>query len=292
MAKHTFGGPWTHTKLVILGRYLKAYSTALKNQGLTLHYVDAFAGTGSYSPKPSTLGSSAEEDLFGINTSDVKGSARIALESRGFHHYHFNDLNHEHVRALQDLRQEYEDQSINISQMDANSFIQEMCGQLKPYDRCVMFIDPYATQLQWKTLETIASTGKVDVWLLFPFSALNRMLPKNLDRLPSNWEQRIDSLLGETGWRESFYRPPAPPVMDDLFGDPAPLSHERVDVDGLNRYLSERLNSIFPYCSEPKVLRGPTNSPLFYLYFAISNGREKALGLARRIVKAVLKPAE
>lgn len=95
MAKHLFGGPWTHTKLVILNSYLKAYSTALKNQPLTLHYVDAFAGTGSYVPKAAQTAPGVEEDLFGLTARDVKGSARIALDSKGFHHYHFNDLNPE-----------------------------------------------------------------------------------------------------------------------------------------------------------------------------------------------------
>ena len=43
---NAFGGNWTRDKLRILEDYLKAYTTALKNQSFRLWYVDAFAGTG------------------------------------------------------------------------------------------------------------------------------------------------------------------------------------------------------------------------------------------------------
>lgn len=48
--RHEFGGIWTRKKLMVLEAYLKFYVTALKNQGFTVHYVDAFAGTGSHNP--------------------------------------------------------------------------------------------------------------------------------------------------------------------------------------------------------------------------------------------------
>lgn len=47
---HQFGGQWTDDKLVILGKYLKAYRTIFsKNQyarRYTTLFIDAFAGTG------------------------------------------------------------------------------------------------------------------------------------------------------------------------------------------------------------------------------------------------------
>lgn len=43
---HRFGGDWTTTKLAILARYLRAYTTALKHQPFLKAYIDAFAGTG------------------------------------------------------------------------------------------------------------------------------------------------------------------------------------------------------------------------------------------------------
>src|SRR5690625_7277223 len=77
-----------------------------------------------------------------------------------------------------------------------------------------MFIDPYATELEWETLEAIALTRKIDAWLLFPFAALIRMLPLERDRLQKSCEDRIDRLLGTTDWREELYRQPEPPTSD------------------------------------------------------------------------------
>jgi len=67
MEQQRFGGDWTLIKLGILGEYLRAFTTALKNQPFRLVYIDAFAGTGRCK----------------VNTSsgerEVDGSARIAL---------------------------------------------------------------------------------------------------------------------------------------------------------------------------------------------------------------------
>lgn len=47
---HEFGGIWTREKLGLLQAYLQFYVNALKHQPFTLHYADAFAGTGSHVP--------------------------------------------------------------------------------------------------------------------------------------------------------------------------------------------------------------------------------------------------
>lgn len=67
-----------------------------------------------------------------------------------------------------------------------------------------MFLDPYATQVDWATLECVAVTKSIDVWYLFPFSALNRMFPKNGKY--GSWENTIDRLLGDNSWRTEFYK--------------------------------------------------------------------------------------
>lgn len=45
-ADPAFGGNWTEQKLGILEAYLDSYTTALKNHGFRLVYIDAFAGSG------------------------------------------------------------------------------------------------------------------------------------------------------------------------------------------------------------------------------------------------------
>ncbi|MBY9947659.1 three-Cys-motif partner protein TcmP [Pseudomonas aeruginosa] len=103
MVKHSFGGEWTRIKLERLESYLKIYTTALKNQPFTLHYVDAFAGTGQRD----------DDDLSSdplLELEVLRGSVRRALDCKDvFHEYHFNDLKLEHVQALEELRAEYPD---------------------------------------------------------------------------------------------------------------------------------------------------------------------------------------
>ena len=68
----------------------------------------------------------------------------------------------------------------------------------------MLFLDSYATQVNWASLENVAQTKSLDVWYLFPFSALERMLPKNGKY--DKWEDCIDRLLGDAGWRKEFYK--------------------------------------------------------------------------------------
>ncbi len=87
---HSFGGDWTSTKLDILGKYLGAYTKALKDKPTSARpfvkaYIDAFAGTGYRSGGPEAgttspnlpfpdLAESAPQDL-------LDGSARLALKT-------------------------------------------------------------------------------------------------------------------------------------------------------------------------------------------------------------------
>ena len=49
MQEQKFGGVWTIQKLDAVESYLKAYTTALKKQNFHLIYIDAFAGSGTFS---------------------------------------------------------------------------------------------------------------------------------------------------------------------------------------------------------------------------------------------------
>lgn len=134
---HKFGGIWTQKKLEILEQYLSFYSQALKNQGFCLHYVDAFAGTGSHNPETDDIQSAL------IPCEDLRGSVVTALTtSPAFHHYHFNDIDPEHIAALGKIRDEYPQCKINLTQLDANDFAPEFCSRLTPNDRAVIFLDP------------------------------------------------------------------------------------------------------------------------------------------------------
>lgn len=282
--KHIFGGIWTRKKLAVLEDYLGFYAKALKNQSFTLHYADAYAGTGSHVP----MDENAQTLL--VPYEDFKGSVLTALEVEpGFHRYHFNDLNPDHVHELQRIKDDYSAKDIQVYQQDANQFVPEFCRLLGVTDRAVLFLDPYSTQLDWATLGHIAKSGKVDLWLLFPISVILRMTPTAGDRVRPEWKNTLNRLLGTNEWEAALYKPIEAPPMDDLFGDvdPTPAA-ERVNTAELERWVTGRLGELFPYVAKPVPLKNG-GKPLFLFYFAVSNSNPKAWGLADKAATHIIQ---
>ena len=42
-----------------------------------------------------------------------------------------------------------------------------------------MFLDPYGTQVSWDTIKLIADTRAIDLWILFPIGAVNRLMNRD-----------------------------------------------------------------------------------------------------------------
>lgn len=280
--KHRFGGLWTRKKLSILENYLSVYTKALQNL-FTLHYIDAFAGTGSLSAKldPS--------QKFLVPEEDFRGSARIALEvNPSFHQYHFNDLKPVHVDMLEQIKNEFPDKTINISQQDANDFVPSFCQSLTNSDRAVLLLDPCSTELDWETLKPIANSGKVDLWLLFPISVILRMTPKDGAKIQPDWGRTLTRLLGTDDWQNALYKPKPKPLIDDMFGGQEEDITARLNINELEIWITNRLKELFSYVAKPVPLNN-NKTTLFLFYFAVSNPTDKAHKLADRIVKSVLK---
>ena len=282
--EHRFGGLWTREKLAVLEKYLQFYAKALQGQPFTLHYVDAFAGTGSQDPKLVD----AQEVM--IPFEDLKGSVTTALEVEpGFDHYHFNDMDQSHIEALLEIKSQYKRKSIKITKSDANSFVPDFCRSLRRHDRAVLFLDPYSTQLNWETLNYVAQTGKVDLWLLFPISIIARMTPRDGARIIPEWNDTLTRLLGTNDWINDFYKPKVKPPIDDLFGESeTPDEMERINVMELEMWVTNRLKELFPYVATPYTLYN-NGRPLFTFYFAVSNQKKTAWRLADRAVRYILK---
>ncbi|MFZ2302892.1 MAG: three-Cys-motif partner protein TcmP [Gallionella sp.] len=279
--EHSFGGLWTLGKLEALEKYHVAFNNALSRQNFTRIYIDAFAGTGR-----------CDITVGGERTS-VDGSARRALQANPpFHKFIFIELKAKKLVSLKALQAEYPGKDIEIIHDDANVALKALCER---YDwrntRAVLFLDPYGLHVEWPTLEAIAQTGAIDVWYLFPYSGLYRQTAKNADAIDADKADAITRILGTDEWRQKFYVPQRQTV---LFGNESGDSRE-ADHHDMLRYVSSRLKGLFPAVTEPKVLyqagdsKKPSGAPLFALYFAASNPKPNAHGLALKIAKDVLK---
>lgn len=278
-----FGGNWTEEKLDIFTRYLNAYLIALKKQKFKKIYIDAFAGTGE------------------IETCDggqyLAGSAKRALSSEEkFDHYYFIEADSHKAEELQDMiNTEFPQmkRTVTVYCGDANEKLAEIISDVDwRYNRGLLFLDPFATQVNWTTLENVAQTKSIDVWYLFPLSALERMLPKNGKF--DIWGNCIDRLLGDSGWRTEFYKKDPQMTLFDLSPDEGQSNEERMVKDAstehIKDYILSRLETIFPCVSKDvRIFRNSRRSPMFLFCFAISNESEAAQKLALRIASDILK---
>ncbi len=302
---HAFGGSWTDEKLETLQGYLSAYTKALKNQRFTKGYIDAFAGTGT---REYTVDAKRKEELrrrhdggqmsfLNCELEDesdpdrvrlLDGSARVALRSQPpFDRYVFIEKSPNRCRQLMDLGHDFPDLAahIQVRQGDANEVLQEMCSANWREHRAVLFLDPYGMQVSWKTIEAVAATKAIDMWMLFPLGAVVRMLTQS-GSMPPSWEARIDSVLGATDWRKRFYQAER---SESLFGD----STERfvkASIDGIAEYVVERLNTRFAgVARNPKILRNSRNFPMYLFCFAAAN--PQGAGIAVQIAESRLSVA-
>ncbi len=290
---HRFGGDWTSRKLDILSDYLRAYTTALKNAPFEKVYIDAFAGTGYREARRRDDGrGTAVESLFPDLAEEepqtlLDGSARRALVTEPrFDRYVFIEQSPARCAQLGELKHEFPElaERVEVRPGDANAEIRTLCEGDWRSRRAVLFLDPYGMQVEWTTIEAIAGTGAIDLWLLFPLGiGVNRLLTRS-GEIPASWRRRLDLLLGTDEWYEAFYAVEPEPTLFDQ-------AHDRVvkaSTDAIGCYFNQRLKTVFAgVAEEPGVLRNSRNNPLYLLCFAVGN--ERARDIALRIATHLLR---
>ncbi len=281
----SFGGTWSNQKLDALRHYLHCYTTALKNAPFKLVYIDAFAGAGMHViPKTEPSLFDAPE-LLEAN-SYRHGSPLIALSNEPpFHEFVFIEQD---PASMAQLKAQVEacsfsnGRNLRFCQGDANEELVKLTQEDWGGRRGVAFLDPFALQVNWDTIERIAETRAIDMWLLFPAMAVNRMLPKN-GQIPSKWAERLDTLFGAADWKKTFYRPSG---QISLFGD------EEIDkvpqiFDKLSAYVTRRLQTVFSAANQnPLILKNKAGAPIFLLCFA--SGNPKGAPIAIRIAQHII----
>lgn len=294
MAKHQFGGDWTTDKLERLRKYLCAYMTIFtknpKAQYFTTIYVDAFAGTGyrvgtaNRGGKAAASGDAADLDAESFR----KGSARIALEVEpSFHRFVFIERDAGRVKELEALRDQFpaKARGVRIEQGDANVFLKQWCRETDwTKHRAVVFLDPYGMQVDWQTLEALAKTQAVDLWLLFPLGvAVNRLLTR-AGPPPDEWANALTRIFGTKDWEKAFY----PKKQEETLFGPEETQRKDANLKAIGRFFLDRLKTIFAkVAANPLPLMNSTNTAIYLLCFAAGNpkGAMPAVKIAQDILK-------
>ena len=264
---------------------------ALKNQNFRLEYIDAFAGSGYVTRKVAMSGETLFDSDETVYLRDfIDGSARIALQTvPPFSRYTFIEKHRTRCKDLEQLKIEFPHlaKSIHIIRGDANTVVQQMCAAdwIAQRRRGVMFLDPYGTQVSWETIEAIAKTKAIDLWILFPIGTVNRLLNRDGRIIPAR-KNRLDRLFGDDKWFPTIYQATE---MNSLFSeDPLTVFSKNSDPFRLiTNYFTGRLQTVFAEVApNPLIMRNSTNSPIFMLCFAAGN--PNGAPIAVRIAKHIL----
>jgi three-Cys-motif partner protein len=293
MGAHRFGGTWTERKLAALGAYLVQYQVIFKKNPAARNfrtvYVDAFAGTGERDAR-------TEKDpisLFGYGDETrefQQGSARVALDLKDkFHRYIFVDRKAGHIEALRKSVERDLPALVPICEFihdDANAWLQAWCANQDWHtQRAVVFLDPYGMSVAWESIEAIARTRAIDLWILFPFAiGVNRMTPS--DVLPDkDWGMILTRVFGTVEWTNRFY---AKKSDSDLFGGQTDSVTKIAGMDEILEFFLERLRTVFPHVvQKPMILYNSNKTPMYALCFAAGNpkGGKTALKIATHLAR-------
>jgi len=278
----TFGGPWTQQKLEVLSKYLSAYTKIFtkntKAQFYTTSYVDAFAGTGVI--RRPALGGFATffPELEKAEEKFRKGSVRRALEVEPpFDKYVFIEKSAKKCKELKAVAAEFRNKKVDVINEDANSALLKWCSELNTErERAVVFLDPFGAAVEWKVISALAKTRAVDLWILFPYSAVNRMLMRN--RKPQGaLAERLTKVFGTADWEKSFYS--SRKFRSLLTETHVEEDHKSVDHREIIDFFLARLRKEFEAVADPKPLHNSRGSLLFMLIFAAGNAASAKTGI-------------
>lgn len=277
-------GPWAADKLDRLHKYLSAYTTIMKDQRWCrgFYYIDAFAGPGEHQIRSKDPRSHKSRNLlldiasFGQSQDEqqqfLAGSPRVALELKHpFSGYVFVERSPSRVAALESLRVEYgTSRRIAIRQRDCNGYLREKVVSNPEIDwkenRALVFLDPFGMQVPWSTLELLAGTEAIEVFLNFPVGmAIQRLLPRDPDKISRQRRTMLDDYFGSSDWAKTVYR-----SRQTLFGEDA---EEKIEKSGerLLKWYRDRLKKAFGNASKAALIRNTRNGHLYYLLLASPN---------------------
>lgn len=277
-----FGGNWTEQKLECVSKYLHSYTQIMKDREFNFAYIDAFAGTGYRELKHNE---DIEIPRF------LAGSARKALEVRPpFREYVFIEEDKDSYAELKNLADEFPNHNIECINANANQSLTDLCQEREwRTNRALVFLDPYGMAVEWTTIELIARTQAIDLWILFPIGmGVNRLL-KNDGRIPMSHRRKLDQFFGRHDWFDEFYQLAR---QGSLFNEEDELEKRDDILAEIEQYFLECLESAFAMVAKnPLPLRNSKNSLMYLLCFAAGNpNAPRALEIAEDILEKMRTP--
>ncbi len=149
----------------------------------------------------------------------------------------------------------------------------------------MLFLDPFGMQVTWETIEVIARTEAIDLWLLFPLGiAVNRLLRRDA-KISEAVKESLNHVFGTDDWYQHFYETKSAP---SLFGEEE-RTQKVASVEEIGKYYVKRLETLFPGVAQnPMPLYNSRRTPLYLLCFAAANpkGATTAVKIARHILSS------
>ena len=114
-----------------------------------------------------------------------------------------------------------------------------------------------------KTIEQIAETGALEIFMNFPLMALNRTVLSNKPGALSEAQiERMNRFWGSKEWRAAIYE-----KKRTLF-EYVEMKSYRTTGQRLGRLFKKRLEQVFPHVTDPLVMTNSKNAPLYCLILA------------------------
>jgi three-Cys-motif partner protein len=248
-------------------------------------YVDAFAGAGhSRVRRPSVDVAEDAPPLFEVADDDeladvLAGSPAESLcVTPAFTRYVFLERDRKRAENLERLRAQHSDREIAIEVGDSNTYLSTTL--IRGFDwrrwRAVVFVDPFGMQVPWSTLEALASTGAIEVFINFPVNMAIQRLLKRSASFTEKERQKLDEYFGDRGWYDLLY------TSDGLFGpQTGKLSGS---TERLVTWYRDRLRSAFGYVSTAHLVSSTKGRPLYYLIHAGPNAT--GASIANHVLRA------
>ena len=295
-------GSWGEKKLTALEDYLSFYTGVLKNEPFELVYIDAFAGAPDAKFRDADnsveeLPLEVDEVIVAHRKNYIASSPLRALKfKKFFKRFYFFDKDEIRVKTLNDVCDAHK--NVTVARGDCNDLIRDLAPKIERHNvKGVTFLDPYGLQVKWKTLQALASTGKMEVIVNLPIGmAINRLTPVCWNDFVDSHHKPLNEVFGTNGWFKQIYS-----QGGEDFDGRTTFEKKPNSPDLLLKFYLDRLEKLFGYVADPLLIKGDTGIHLYYLIWAGPKkkgkdgadyifGRKGGDARYKKVVKGATKP--